>query len=163
MRSIDPFTIPSFVRSASSACVSTSTSALPMATTSVAGPALTWSASLRHGLPRAELDGDTGGPAGRSGRGPGREAVVVDRPQPATDGGGAAVERGALHERAAERLDDRPEHHVVGFLAVARTRGTRDVLVHQGAAEVVAAGLERLTRAADARLDPRDLDVVDRA
>src|SRR5690348_5514141 len=105
MRSIDPFTMPSSARSASSAWVSTSTSALPMATTSVAGPAFTCCASLRHGLPGAERDGDAGGCAGR-GR-PGREAVVVDRPEPAADGGGAAVERGALHERTAERLDDR--------------------------------------------------------
>src|SRR6476661_10945057 len=112
MRSIDPFTMPSSVRSASSACASTSTSALPMATTSVAGPAFTWSASLRHGLPGAELDRDAGGCAGRGRGRPGREAVVVDRAQPATDGGGAAVERAALHERAPERLDDRPEHHV---------------------------------------------------
>src|SRR6478609_1405113 len=142
MRSIEPFTMPSSVRSASSAWVSTSTSALPMATTSVAGPALTLSASLRHGLPGAELDGDTGGCTGGGRGGTRREAVVVDRPEPATDGGGAAVERGALHERTAERLDDRTEHHVVGLLAVTRTGGARDVLVHQGAAEVVAPRLE---------------------
>src|SRR3954469_1965049 len=128
MRSIDPLTMPSSLRSASSAWVSTSTSALPMATTSVAGVPLTPRSSLRHGLPGAELDGDPGGSAGRGSGDPRRESVVVDRREPATDGGGAAVERGALDERAAERLDDRPEHHVVGLLPVARTGGTRDVL-----------------------------------
>src|SRR3954468_23025031 len=96
MRSIDPLTMPSSLRSASSAWVSTSTSALPMATTSVAGVPLTPRSSLRHGLPGAKLDGDPGGRAGRSSGGPRRESVVVDRPEPATDGGGAAVERGAL-------------------------------------------------------------------
>src|SRR4051794_1531804 len=163
MRSIEPFTIPSFVMTSSSALASTSTRALPIATTSVVGASLTRQSSLgpaagrarpganragatavaprppmrslRHGLPGAQRDGDTRGRVGR-GR-PRRQAVVVDRAQAATLGRGAAVQRRALHERAAERLDDRAEHHVVSLLTVARARRPGDVLVHQGAAEVV--------------------------
>ena len=84
-------------------------------------------------------------------------------PQPAADGLRAAVERRALRERAAERLDDRAELRLVELLAVARAGGAGDVLVHQRAAEVVGAGLQDLARADDAALHPRRLDVVDPA
>ena len=44
---------------------------------------------------------------------------------------------------------------------MAGARGTRDVLVHERAAEVVAPCEQRLARAGDAGLDPRHLHVVD--
>ena len=83
------------------------------------------------------------------------------RPQPAAHGGGAPVERGALLERPAERVDDGVEVVVVELLAVAGAGGAGDVLVHQRAAEVVAPGEERLARAVEPGLGPRHLHVVD--
>src|SRR5262249_44212335 len=100
----------------------------------------------------------------RAGRG-GGEPVRLERlgggPQPAPPGTGAAVERGALLERATERLDDGAQLGLVELLPVAGARGARDVLVHEGAAEVVASGLERLAGTGDTGLDPRHLHVVD--
>ena len=46
-------------------------------------------------------------------------------------------------------------------LAVRGARGARDVLVDEGAAEVVGARAEHLARALRAQLHPGDLDVVD--
>ena len=58
--------------------------------------------------------------------------------QPAPDRRDPAVERRALLERAVERVDDGVEVGVVHLLAVLGAHGPRDVLVHEGAAEVVA-------------------------
>src|SRR5437762_1828378 len=60
--------------------------------------------------------------------------MLLDRAQASSGGLRAAVERRALCERAADRLDDRSERGLVELLAVARAGGTRDVLVHQGSA-----------------------------
>src|SRR5439155_21484168 len=88
---------------------------------------------------RGDRDRDAGGLAGVV-----VLVVVVARPQPPPDGGDAPVQRGALLERTPERLDDGVEVVVVELLAVLGTGRSRDVLVHQRAAEVVAAGAERL-------------------
>ena len=88
--------------------------------------------------------------------------MVFEGPQPAADGLRAAVERGALHERAPDRLDDGADLRLVELLTVARARRSRDVLVHQRAAEVVGTGLQDLAGADDTALHPRRLDVGDR-
>ena len=77
------------------------------------------------------------------------------------DGAEILVEGRPLVQRATQRSQHAGE--VVGsdLLAVAGTRGSRDVLVHQRAAEVVDAGLQRLGRSGQTHLHPRHLDVVD--
>src|SRR3954470_971631 len=88
--------------------------------------------------------------------------MFLDRPEPSPGGLRTAIQRRALRERTAERFDDRTELRLVKLLAVARARGAGDVLVHQGAAEIVGACLQYLTRAGDAALHPRRLHVRDR-
>src|SRR3954452_19045518 len=135
--------------------LSTSTRALPMATTS----SLLMMRRSRGAALRAH-EGHR-----RALRERGGDAVALEhlgrRAQTASLGLDAAVERGALFEWAAERLDDRVQLGLVELLPVARASGARDVLVHQRAAEVVAPGLERLPGAAHAGLHPRHLHVVD--
>src|SRR5438874_12597911 len=77
-------------------------------------------------------------------------------PDPSVEG--RALDRDAAHG-AHERLDllDR------GVLARVRARLARDALLHERAAEVVAAGAQRELREAMAELHPRRLQVVDRA
>src|SRR5665213_2012553 len=81
-------------------------------------------------------------------------AVGVDDP---------AVQRGALGERPPEGGHQGPEAVGVHHLAVAGARRPRDVLVDQGAAEVVDARAEELAGSGGAHLDPAQLDVVDGA
>ena len=73
------------------------------------------------------------------------------------------IEGGALSEGPAEWGDDGGE--VVGLesLAMGGAGGSGDVFVHEGATEVVDAGLEELAYAVDSDLDPGGLDVVDAA
>src|SRR2546421_1899641 len=78
---------------------------------------------------------------------------------PASGEGDAVVEGRALLKRPTERFDDLPEGVLVHSLSVRGTGGARDVLVHQGAAEVVGARLQHLAGAARAHLDPRHLHV----
>ena len=75
---------------------------------------------------------------------------------------GSAVERRALLERPAQSARRSTELCLVELLAVARAGGPRDVLVHQGAAEIVRARLQDLAGPADPALDPRRLHVGDR-
>src|SRR5438552_2082616 len=77
-------------------------------------------------------------------------------PDPSVEG--RALDRDAAHG-AHERLDllDR------GVLARVRARLARDALLHERAAEVVAAGAQRELREAMAELHPRGLQVVDEA
>ena len=130
MSAIAPVTRPCSATNSSVSWLSTSTSALPMR-----DDVESWS--------RVARSDSVARSRGRSaaGRAPRPRPVGVDRlgrrAQAAADGRGAAVERGALLERAAERLDDRAELGLVELLAVARAGGARDVLVHQRAAEVV--------------------------
>src|SRR5205823_10311139 len=70
--------------------------------------------------------------------------VILGRAQPPADGLGTPVQRRALHEPATERFDDRAQLGLVELLAVARTGGAGDVLVHQGPTEVVGARPEDL-------------------
>ena len=74
-----------------------------------------------------------------------------------------AVQRGALGQGAPQGLDDGGEPLGVHHLTVAGPRGPRDVLVHQGAAEVIDSGPQDLADAFGPHLDPADLDVVDGA
>src|SRR5438477_8433223 len=75
----------------------------------------------------------------------------------------APIQRRSLFERTAEWFDDRMEIVVVELLAVLGSGRARDVFVHQRAAEVVAAGLQRLACAVHAALRPGALHVVDPA
>ena len=72
-----------------------------------------------------------------------------------------AVERGPLFRLAAKRADQ--VLHGLGrkLLSVLRAGGARDALVHQGAAEIVRAGLKTRRRALRPHLDPGGLDVRD--
>ncbi len=63
---------------------------------------------------------------------------------------GQRVQRGALDQRTPERLDDRLELLDAHALAVRGAGRPRDVLVHQGAPEVVGAGLASTCRAPSA-------------
>src|SRR5947209_4640582 len=74
--------------------------------------------------------------------------------------GDALVEGRALLEGTAEGLDDLAEGVLVHALAVRRPGSAGDVLVHQGAAQVVGSGLQHLAGAAGADLHPRDLHVL---
>src|SRR5918994_6889060 len=67
------------------------------------------------------------------------------------------VQRRALLERTPERLDQGGEVAGRHLLAVGRSGGAGDVLVHQRAAEVVAAGLQELGAGDRPELDPREL------
>src|SRR4051794_5184860 len=75
--------------------------------------------------------------------------------------GDAVVESRALLERATDGFHDLPEGAFVHALAVRGARGSRDVLVHQRAAEVVGPGLQNLPGAAGSDLHPRHLNVGD--
>ena len=76
-------------------------------------------------------------------------------------GRGILVERRADARGAAE-IGDQPLHRVGRQLfAVLGAGGTGDRLVHQGAAQVVGAGVQAIFGALDAHLHPRDLDVRD--
>ena len=76
-------------------------------------------------------------------------------------GAGIAVERGADTAGPTEFGDQR--FHAVRrqLLAMLGAGGTGDRLVHQGAAEIVGAGIETILGALDAHLHPRGLDVPD--
>src|ERR1700731_2517416 len=64
------------------------------------------------------------------------------------------IERGALFESPSQRSDHR--FHLLGreFLAMLGAGGARDALVHQGAAEIVDAALQKRRDALLAKLDP---------
>src|SRR5881227_3551421 len=64
--------------------------------------------------------------------------------------GDAVVEGRALLKGATDRFDDLPEGVLVHALAMGGAGGTRDVLVHQGAAQIVGARLQDLTSAGGA-------------
>src|ERR1700722_1322277 len=78
-------------------------------------------------------------------------------------GGNAPVQGGALAQGPAKRLDQGAELILAHVLAVARTRRTRDVFIHQGAAQVVGSRRQNLRCAGRPHLDPADLDVRDPA
>src|SRR5437588_4924972 len=75
--------------------------------------------------------------------------------------GDALVEGRALLERPTERVDDFTEGVLVHALAVRRTGGAGDVLVHEGAAEVVGARLQDLAGTRCPDLHPGHLHVLD--
>src|SRR5947209_16123906 len=71
---------------------------------------------------------------------------------PASGEGDAVVEGRALLKGTTEGFDDLPEGVLVHALSVRGARRARDVLVHQGAAEVVGARLQHLASTARADL-----------
>ena len=72
-----------------------------------------------------------------------------------------AVEGGALHQGPTQGGHDGAEPSAPMQLAVAGPGRPGDVLVHQGAAQVVDPGPEHLADALGAHLHPADLDVLD--
>src|SRR5207249_9797994 len=74
-----------------------------------------------------------------------------------------AVERRALDRDAAHGAHQRLDLLGGGVLARVRARLARDALLHERAAEVVAARAQRELREAVAELHPRGLEVVDQA
>src|SRR6266851_2388159 len=75
----------------------------------------------------------------------------------------AAVEGGALDRNAAHGAHQRLDLLGRGVLARVRARLARDALLHERAAEVVAAGAQRELRETVTELHPRRLQVVDEA
>src|SRR6185503_8400246 len=73
------------------------------------------------------------------------------------------IERRALHGPAAHGAHERLDLLGRGVLPGIRTRLAGDALLHEGAAEVVAAGAQRELRQPVPELHPRRLDVVDDA
>src|SRR5687768_15984252 len=75
---------------------------------------------------------------------------------------GCAVQRGAAPGNPAYRAYQGLHLLRRELLPVAGACGSRDVLVHQGASQVVGTRLECQLRSLDTHLDPGDLDVPDR-
>src|SRR3989454_11562390 len=73
------------------------------------------------------------------------------------------VEGGALDREAAHGAHQRLDLLDRGVLARVRARLARDALLHERAAEVVAAGAQRELGETVAELHPRGLEVVDEA
>ena len=69
----------------------------------------------------------------------------------------------ALSQSPAEWLDEIAKGFRSHPLAMGSPCSAGDIFVHQGAAEVVAPGVEKLTGSVLADLHPRELDVVDQA
>ena len=69
--------------------------------------------------------------------GPSPSSPSQRSPSPSRNGLAAGIQRGALHEAAADGLDDGSEVLRGDPLAVGSTGGPGDALLHQGPAEVV--------------------------
>ena len=73
------------------------------------------------------------------------------------------VSRAALHEPSTEWRCHRAEGILRHLLTVVGASGSRDVLVHKGASEVVASSSKQLSGTRDTDLHPTHLNIVDQA